>query len=296
MAAPPISSKLFLDGGDPAETRRTEEILGRLDGQTTNPSLIAANPAIKKRLESGERFTRSEARDFYRTIVLEIAKTLEGSLSIEVDANEKSTVADLLGQGREFAKWVPNATIKYPITTAGLEAAEKSVAEVIHVNLTLCFSQSQAAAVYAATRGTKRPCFVSPFVGRLDDRGECGMDVIVNILRMLKQGDGHLLTLTASVRNLDHLLYAIQLGSPLITAPLKVYEAWQAAGFPVPRADYVYPRGQLKPIPYQELSLERPWREFDIRHPLTDAGLRKFAEAWEAPLKPEEVRAGMGGA
>ena len=296
MPAPAISTKLFLDGGDPAETRRAKEILGRLDGQTTNPSLIASNPAVKKRLEAGERFTRAEARDFYKSVVLEIAKTTEGSLSIEVDANEKSTVADLLQQGREFAKWVPNATIKYPVTTAGLEAAEKSVVEGIHVNLTLCFSQAQAAAVYVATRGTKRPAFVSPFVGRLDDRGECGMDVVENILRMLKQGDGHLLTLTASVRNLDHLLYAIHLGSPLITSPLKVYEAWHAAGFPLAKPDYVYPKGDLKPIPYQELPLDRPWREYDLRHPLTDAGLRKFAEAWEALLTPEEVRAGMGGA
>ena len=226
MPAPPISTKLFLDGGDPAESRRATEILGHLDGQTTNPSLIAANPDVRKRLESGERFTRAEARDFYKRIVLDIAKTMKGSLSIEVDANERSTVDDLMSQGREFAHWVPNATIKYPITPAGLEAAERSVAERIHVNLTLCFSQEQAAGVYAATRGAHQPAFVSPFVGRLDDRGEDGMDVIAHILRMLTQGDDHLLTLTASVRNIDHLQYAIFLGSPLITAPLKVYEAW----------------------------------------------------------------------
>jgi transaldolase len=296
MPAPPIATKLFLDGGDPAETRRAKEVLGRLDGQTTNPSLIAANPSIKKRLESGERFTRAEARDFYRGVVTEIAKTTEGSLSIEVDANENSTPEDLLQQGRAFSTWVPNATIKYPITEAGLDATEKTVALGIHVNLTLCFSQSQAAAVYAATRGTQRPAFVSPFVGRLDDRGECGMDVVASILRMLKAGDGHLLTLTASVRNLDHLMYAIALGSPLITAPLKVYEAWAAAGFSLAGTDYTFPRGTLKPIPYKEIPLDRPWREYDIRHPLTDAGLRKFAEAWEALLKPEEVRAGTAGA
>ena len=292
MPAPPISTKLFLDGGDPAESRRATEILGRLDGQTTNPSLIAANPDVRKRLESGERFTRAEARDFYKRIVLEIAGTMKGSLSIEVDANERSTADDLLRQGHEFAHWVPNATIKYPITPAGLEAAERSVAERIHVNLTLCFSQEQAAGVYAATRGAHQPAFVSPFVGRLDDRGEDGMDVIAHILRMLTQGDDHLLTLTASVRNIDHLQYAIFLGSPLITAPLKVYEAWSQAGFPLAKPGYEYPKGKLTPIPYREIPLDRPWREYDIRHPLTDAGLRKFAEAWEALLKPEEVRAG----
>lgn len=292
MPAPSIPTKLFLDGGDPAESRRAHEILGRLDGQTTNPSLIAANPDVRKRLESGERFTRLEARDFYKRIVLEIARDMKGSLSIEVDANERSSIDDLLRQGREFFRWIPNATIKYPITPAGLEATERSVAEGIHVNLTLCFSQEQAAAVYAATRGAQKPAFVSPFVGRLDDRGENGMDVVASILRMLEPGDGHLLTLTASVRNLDHLQYAIHLGSPLITAPLKVFEAWHQAGFPLPQAGYEYPKGKLTPIPYRDLPLDRPWREYDIRHPLTDAGLRKFAEAWEALLKPEEVRTG----
>ena len=64
------------------------------------------------------------------------------------------------------------------------------------------------------------------------------------------------------------------------------------AGFPLPRPGYEYPKGKLTPIPYREIPLDRPWREYDIRHPLTDAGLRKFAEAWEALLKPEEVRAG----
>jgi transaldolase len=295
MPAPPIATKLFLDGGDPAETRRAKEILGRLDGQTTNPSLIAANPTIKKRLESGERFTRAEAREFYHQVVTEIARTTSGSLSIEVDANEHSTPDDLFQQGKAFSKWAPSATIKYPITEAGLEATERTVAAGIHVNLTLCFSQSQAAAVYAATRGTRDPAFVSPFVGRLDDRGECGMDVVASILRMLRAGDGHLYTLTASVRNVDHLMYAVALGTEIITAPLKVYEAWATAGFPLPDASYTYPRGMLKPIPYKEIPLDRPWREYDIRHPLTDAGLRKFAEAWEALLKPEEVRAGMGG-
>ena len=278
MPAPPIATKLFLDGGDAAESRRAKEILGRLDGQTTNPSLIAANPGVKQRLDKGERFTRPELREFYHSVVKEIAKTTEGSLSIEVDANERSTAEDLLSQGRAFSQWVPNATIKYPITEAGLEAAEKSALSGIHVNLTLCFSQEQAAAVYAATRATKRPAFVSPFVGRLDDRGECGMDVV------------------ASIRNIDHLMYAIALGSPLITAPLKVYEAWSQAGFPLPGTDYTYPRGSLKPIPYRDIPLDRDWRDYDIHHPLTDAGLRKFAEAWEALLKPEEVKAGMGGA
>ena len=75
------------------------------------------------------------------------------------------------------------------------------------INITLCFSQQQAAAMYAATNGTKQPAYVSPFVGRLDDIGQNGMDVIRNIKQMFRKGDGHVLVLAASIRTLEHLLY-----------------------------------------------------------------------------------------
>ncbi len=107
--------------------------------------------------------------------------------------------------------------------------------------MTLCFSQAQAAAVYAATRGAKKgEVFVSPFIGRLDDRGENGMDLIANILKMYGKGDGHVEVLTASVRTLDHLLCAIKLGSDIITAPLAVLKEWKEKGLPMPKDDYPY--------------------------------------------------------
>ena len=81
-----------------------------------------------------------------------------------------------------------------------------SVQEKIRVNITLCFSQEQAAAVYAATKGSKEPVYVSPFVGRLDDRGEDGMDLVKNIKRIFEHGDGHVHVLAASIRNFNHLL------------------------------------------------------------------------------------------
>jgi transaldolase len=289
MPAPATRTQLFLDAGDPAESRRAFAVLGRLDGQTTNPSLIASNPEIKRRIESGQKLSWQEATDFYRRTIQEIAAVTDGPLSIEVFADETSTVADLLAQGRVMATWTPSSYVKYPTTTAGLEAAEKSVAEGIRVNLTLCFAQEQAAAVYAATQGTRLPAFVSPFVGRYDDRGFCGMDLIANLLRMLGPGDGHLQTLTASVRNVDHLLYAFHLGSPLVTAPLKVYEQWAQAGFPIPEGAYEYPRGILKPIPYREVPLGRPWRSYDIRHEMTDVGQKKFVDAWLSLIAPEEA-------
>jgi len=285
MPAPETYTKFFLDGGDPAESRRALELLGRLDGQTTNPSLIAANPDIRARMARGEKLAPDEANELYRRILLEIAEVTAGPLSVEVYADASSTPDDLYRQAVVMTRWTPNAYVKLPITAAGLETAERVTAEGIRVNMTLCFTQEQAAAVYAATWATKDPAFVSPFVGRFDDRGECGMDLIVNLLSTFAKGDGHVQTLTASVRTLDHLLYAIALRSPLVTAPLKVYEAWAAAGFPAPDAKYVYPRGELKAIPYREVSLARSWREYDLQHDLTDVGLRKFAEAWNSLLR-----------
>ena len=89
---------------------------------------------------------------------------------------------DMLPQGREMFSWIPNAHIKFPTSHEGLKAADQAVQEGLRVNLTLCFSQEQAAAVYAATKGAKKgDVFVSPFIGRLDDRGENGMDLIANI-------------------------------------------------------------------------------------------------------------------
>ncbi len=289
MKAPATRTKLFLDSGDPAESRQAHDLLGRLDGQTTNPSLIAKNPELQARLRAGRKLSQEEAREFYRQTLLDIEKVTSGPLSVEVYADESSAADDLLRQGREMFRWVRNAYVKYPTTKAGLEAAERGVAEGMRVNMTLCFSQEQAAAVYSATRGSKEPAFVSPFVGRLDDRGENGMELISNILRTLEAGDGHVLVLTASVRNLRHLLFTFALGSPLVTAPLSVYQEWAGAGFPMPQADYRYDAGSLQPIPYRPVSLDRPWRDYDLRHELTDVGQRKFAESWNSLLSEARV-------
>ena len=137
----------------------------------------------------------------------------------------------MLEQAREMVKWVPQACIKLPIVPEGLKAAQKAVECGIPLNMTLCFSQEQAAAVYAATRGTKKPVFVSPFIGRLDDKGKDGISLVKNILSMYEKGDGHVLPLTASVRSLDHLLAAIKMASPLITVPFKIIKEWQEKDF-----------------------------------------------------------------
>jgi len=90
------------------------------------------------------------------------------------------------------------------------------------VVMTLCFSQEQAAAVHAATKGSIEPVYVSPFVGRLDDQGEDGMDLVRNIKRMYERGDGHVHVLAASIRTVSHLLCSFALGAELATVPTKV--------------------------------------------------------------------------
>jgi len=153
----------------------------------------------------------------------------------------------------------------------------------MRVNMTLCFSQQQAAAVYAATKGTKEPAYVSPFVGRLDDIGQNGMDVVKSIKRMFSKGDGHVLVLAASMRSLEHLLYCFALETDLATVPAKILEQWASKNFPMPDNHFQY-KAPGKPIPYEELDLEQGWETFDIQHELTRKGIEKFAADYRATL------------
>jgi transaldolase len=207
-------TKILVDGGDPEETRRIKELIGFVDGQTTNPSLIAKNPEIRKIIASGNLLSPQEEMDEYRKIVQSISPIVgNAGVSIEVFADLSTTAEQMFSQGQEMFSWSPKAYIKYPCTHEGLRAAQMSVQQGIRVNITLCFSQEQAAAVYAATKGSKEPVYVSPFVGRLDDLGESGMDLVKNIKKMYEASDGHVYVLAASIRHLDHLLYSFALGA-----------------------------------------------------------------------------------
>jgi len=282
-----LRTRIFLDGGDPDETRKIIGLLGFLDGQTTNPTLISKNPRARQRLEKGEKFTGEEIIGFYRETVKEISKLIpQGSISIEVYSDLSTLAEAMLKQARKMFSWIPNAHIKFPVSREGLKAAEQVVKSGMRVNLTLCFTQDQAAAVYAATKGAKRgDVFVSPFIGRLDDRGENGMDVISHILKMYRKGDGHIMVLTASVRKLDHLLYALRLGSDIITAPFNVLKEWGEKGLPLPKGDYVYDSANLRGIPFKEIDLTKKWETYDIRHELTDKGMERFSADWNALIK-----------
>ena len=277
-------TKILVDGGDPQETLRAKELLGFVDGQTTNPSLIAKNPHIKELVASGHKLSGREEMDEYKKIVQTISPLVgNAGVSIEVFSDEKTPAQEMFTQGQEMYSWIPNAYIKYPCTAEGLRAAQMSVKQGIRVNITLCFSQQQAAAVYAATRGTKEPAYVSPFVGRLDDSGQNGMDVVKNIKRMFSKGDGHVLVLAASIRSLEHLLYCFALQTELATVPAKILELWASKNLPMPDEKFQY-QASGKPIPYEELDLGQAWESFDIRHDLTRKGIEKFAADYRATL------------
>jgi len=261
-------------------------LLGFLDGQTTNPSLIAKNPEAQARLATGNKFSKDEVYTFYKKVVNEISGLLpNGSVSVEVYADKATPAAEILGQARWMFSWIPNAHIKLPITKSGLLVAEKLIKENMRVNLTLCFSQGQAGAVYAATTGAvKGQVFVSPFIGRLDDINLNGMDLIKNISKMFGSSDGHTENLAASIRSLDHFLACIAYGADIITAPMKILREWNDQGLPVPDQNYQYDDKALAPIIYQNLDLNQPWKSFDINHPLTDKGLVKFSADWNAMI------------
>jgi transaldolase len=277
-------TKILVDGGDPEETLRVKKLIGFVDGQTTNPSLIAKNPEIQERIASGRTLSPQEEKDEYRKIVQAISPLVgDAGVSIEVFADLDTKAEEMLDQGREMFLWVPNAYIKYPCTAEGLRAAQMSVKQGMRVNMTLCFSQQQAAAVYAATKGTKAPAYVSPFVGRVDDIGQNGMDVVRNIKRMFSKSDGHVLVLAASIRSLEHLLYSFVLETELVTVPAKILELWASKNFPMPDKQFQY-KTSGRPIPYEELDLEQPWETFDIQHELTRKGIEKFAADYRATL------------
>lgn len=266
-----LYTKIFLDSGNPAETKEALDLLGFLDGQTTNPSLIAKNLI-------GRKMTEIELLKFYKKTVQEIAKLIPGkSISIEVYADEKTKAEEMLSQAREMYRWTANAWIKLPLTKEGLKAAEQAVKEKMRINITLCFNQEQAAAVYAATRGATEAVFISPFLGRLDDQGKRGLDLIANIKKMYRQGDRHVEILSASIRNLEHLAEVSKLGTDIVTLPLKIIKEWVNKKFILKKA---VASDNARPIPYQKLDLNKLWTSFNIRHELTDIGLKKFADDW----------------
>ncbi len=280
-----LTSKIFLDSGDPAETREALRALGFLDGQTTNPSLIAKNPHISELKASGA-LTDALVWDAYRSIAEQIHETIpNGSVSAEVYADMATPADEMITKGRELAAWFPGIFVKLPITRAGLEAAEVLSGEGININMTLCFTQEQAAAVHAATRNARGQVYVSPFIGRLDDRGEHGIDVVKNIIMMYRAWGSRVQVLAASIRGLEHLFASMIAGADIITAPIAVLQDWSHQyGIQKDPSLYPFSVSDKKAIPFRELP-DQDWVLYDIDHELTRKGIEKFATDWKSLLQ-----------
>ena len=210
--------KFFVDTADTAEIKDLAAT-GLLDGVTTNPTLIAkAN------------------RDF-KTIIAEICEAVAGPVSAEVAATDYAT---MLKEGRILAKIAPNVAVKVPLTWDGLKTCKTLTGEGTMVNVTLCFSAAQA--LLAAKAGAT---FVSPFIGRLDDVGLDGMDLIREI-RQIYDNYPALETeiLAASIRTVGHVREAALIGADVVTVPPAVLKAL-------------------------------------VTHPLTDKGLAQFVADWK---------------
>jgi transaldolase len=215
-----------------------------------------------------------------------------GKISAEVYADADSTVDELLEQAYKIAQWFPGIFVKLPITTAGLAAAQQLVSDDISVNMTLCFSQDQAAAVHMATKhATNARVYVSPFIGRLDDIGQNGSDLIKNIQTMYRGWGSHVGVLGASVRSIEHINICTNEGIAAMTIPFKLIKEIHAdttSSQPSPKLGE-NPVGDsaesgeihLAPIEYKELE-ELSWSEYNIEHELTSKGLEKFAADWNA--------------
>ena len=187
--------KFFIDTANVDEIREAAS-LGILDGVTTNPSLVA-----------------KEGRDF-RQVLREIVSIVNGPISAEVTATDRD---GMVAEGRELAGIHPNIVIKVPLIKAGLQACKQLRGDGIGVNVTLCFSPSQAllAAKADAT-------FVSPFVGRLDDISHDGMELIRQIRIIYDNYGFETQILVASIRHPQHVVEAALSGADVATIPFKV--------------------------------------------------------------------------
>ncbi len=198
--------KIFLDTADLGEIRRAVEA-GLIDGITTNPSLVSKVAGSK------------DPKEIYR----EICETVDGPVSAEVVATDKET---MLVEGRKLAALHDNIVVKVPLTEDGLKACRTLANEGIRVNVTLCFSPSQA--LLAAKAGAT---FVSPFVGRIDDVSGEGMQLIHQIRQVYDNYGFDTEILAASIRHPMHVVESMLIGADCATIPPKVL--WQLVKHPL---------------------------------------------------------------
>ena len=213
--------ELYLDTANIDEIRQGARF-GVIRGVTTNPSLAAK-----------EGIGRSEA---YKSAVQEIARIIDGPISVEVISTD---VEGMITEGRELAEWIPNPWVKLPSTAAGLESMAVLTKDNIKVNQTLCFSVNQA--LMGAQAGAT---VVSPFVGRLDDAGHDGMEIVEDIVSIFHRYNIKTKVMAASIRHPLHCVMAAKAGADISTIPISVLMQM-------------------------------------IEHPLTDVGQSRFLQDWE---------------
>jgi transaldolase len=189
--------KFFLDTANVKEIYEAAN-LGILDGVTTNPSLVV-----------------KEGRSF-KEMLQEICKIVDGPISAEVVSVEADA---MVKEGRELAKIHKNIVVKCPLIPEGIKATKKLSSEGIRVNVTLCFSPTQA--ILAAKAGA---WCVSPFIGRLDDISSSGMELIRQIVTIYKNYDYKTLVLVASVRHPQHVVDAALIGGHICTMPFSIFQ------------------------------------------------------------------------
>ena len=189
--------KLFMDGSDIEKIRKFSD-LGLIDGVTTNPSII---------LKSGKNMIE---------VISELASLVSGSVSAEVSALDSKKMVE---EGVKLSEIAKNVTVKLPITWDGLEACNSLSQKGISVNMTLCFSASQA--ILAAKAGAE---YVSPFIGRLDDLNLEGIDLISDIKLIYSNYKFPTKILAASIRTINHVKQCALLGADVATIPIDIFE------------------------------------------------------------------------
>ncbi len=286
--------QFFVDSCDPADTQKAIKLLGMIHGQTTNPTLLTKNPDIQRYLAQGKKLLSADLLKMYKDAIQSIATYTDGAISVEVYADWDTTAQDMVKQAEDMRDWARNIYIKFPTIPEGLKAAHEFTRTGGHVNMTLVFDQSQAAGVYSATRGTQNSAFVSPFVGRWDDRGFFGLDVIRNIRQMYDEFDAtrgvtqcHVEILAASIRTLDQIHGAIAYGADIITAPISAFQAWIDAGSEKSPVAPIRP-ATLKPLEYQELKYQDDFSLYAIDtdvEGLLHQGLMRFVKDWKSVVE-----------
>ena len=189
--------KFFLDGSDFEKIKKFSD-LGLIDGVTTNPSII---------LKSGKNMIE---------VISELASIVSGSISAEVSALDSEKMVE---EGIKLSQIAENVTVKLPITWDGLEACNTLSQKGISVNMTLCFSTSQA--LLAAKSGAE---YVSPFIGRLDDLNLDGADLISDIKLIYSNYNFSTKVLAASIRTINHVKQCALLGADVATIPVDIFE------------------------------------------------------------------------